>query len=127
MAQNKTQPTPVDVDTFLASAPHSDDARALAALMARVSGEEATMWGPAIVGFGTHHYRYDSGREGDICRIGFAPRKAELVLYGIPLTDALARLGKHKTGKSCLYIKRLSDVDTAVLEEMIREAWVGSA
>lgn len=124
MVEAKTRPTTVDVDAFLASAPHTEDARALAALMAHVSGQPATMWGPSIVGFGTHHYRYESGREGDICRIGFAPRKAELVLYGIPFTDALERLGKHLTGKGCLYVKRLSDVDVSVLEEMIREAWV---
>ena len=91
-------------------------------MMERLTGEPATMWGPSIIGFGTYHYKYDSGREGTMCRLGFSPRKAELVLY--VLTEAgnqdaqLARLGKHKTGKCCLYIKKLSDVDEAVLEEL---------
>jgi hypothetical protein len=79
------------------------------------------MWGPSIIGFGTHHYRYESGREGEICRIGFSPRKGKTVLYGMGVqtnTDILARLGKHATGKGCLYLKRLSDVDLAVLEEL---------
>ena len=81
------------------------------------------MWGPSIVGFGAYHYRYASGREGDTCRIGFSPRAKELVLYigatDPDVADLLAKLGKHKTGKGCLYLKRLADVDTAVLEAMI--------
>ena len=95
-------------------------------MMERLSGEPAQMWGPSIVGFGSYHYKYDSGHEGDMCRLGFSPRKAELVLY--VLTDGaaeqealLARLGKHKTGKCCLYIKKLRDVDEAVLEELTVE------
>lgn len=102
------------------------DARAIAATMARVSGEEPARWG-SMVGFGRYHYRYDSGREGDAFRIGFAPRKTELVLYlmdGFAERDALlARLGKHRTGKSCLYLKRLSDVDAAVLERLVEASW----
>lgn len=127
MPELKTKPTADDVDAFLTASPHIEDARALAALMGRVSGEPPTMWGPAIVGFGTHHYRYESGREGATCRIGFAPRKAELVLYGLFASEEerapLDRLGRHRTGKGCLYIKRLDQIDMAVLEEMIRDAW----
>ena len=93
--------------------------------MERLSGEPAAMWGPSIVGFGSYHYKYESGREGDACRIGFSPRAKELVLYGLGVARQPAlmeRLGKHKTGKGCLYIKRLSDVDEGVLEELATEA-----
>ena len=125
-AEAKTRSTFADVDAFLASTPRAEDARALAALMARVSGAPATMWGPSIIGFDRYHYRYDSGREGEMCRIGFSPRKAALTLYvdaGDPArADALARLGPHATGKSCLYIKRLADVDLAVLEDLVAAA-----
>ncbi len=91
--------------------------------MTRVTGWEAQMWGPSIIGFGRYHYVYESGREGDFMIVGFSPRKANLVVYLMPgyedLTDQLARLGKHKIGKSCLYINKLADVDQGVLEEMI--------
>ncbi len=126
MAEIKTKPTGVAVDSFLdavANPVRREDGKKVRAMMERLSGEPARMWGPSIVGFGSYHYRYDSGHEGDMARIGFSPRKAELVLY--VLTEAageeaqLARLGKHKTGKCCLYIKKLSDVDEAVLEELI--------
>ncbi len=125
MAETKTKPTPVSVADFIDAVENPvrrDDAKTVCAMLERVTGESPRMWGPSIVGFGSYHYRYDSGHEGDMCRLGFSPRKAELVLY--ILTDApdeaekLARLGKHKTGKSCLYIKKLSDVDMAVLEEL---------
>lgn len=97
-----------------------DDGRTLAALMARLSGEPAAMWGPSIIGFGRYHYRYDSGREGDSLRIGFSPRKAELVLYLSGLAEGdFDALGKHRRGKGCLYIKRLSVIDMAVLEALI--------
>ncbi len=126
MAENKTQSTPASVDAFIAAAQppeRSADARVIRATMERLSGEPARMWGPSIVGFGRYHYKYDSGREGDMARIGFSPRKAELVLYlldGFPgHAELMGRLGKHRTGKSCLYIKRLSDIDMGVLEELI--------
>jgi hypothetical protein len=126
-AELKTRPTGAAVEAFLDAAPRREDAHRVAAIMAEVSGEPATMWGPGIVGYGHYHYRYDSGREGDMCRIGFSPRKAALTLYidaGDPArADALARLGKHTTGKSCLYIKRLADVDEGVLRELIAAAW----
>ena len=130
MAELKTRPTGVAVDTFLegvADPGRREDAKQVRAMMERLSGEPATMWGPSIVGFGTYHYKYDSGHEGDMARIGFSPRARELVLYlddtGYQRHQALMdRLGKYKTGKSCLYIKRLSDVDEAVLEALIVEA-----
>ena len=92
--------------------------------MARISGEPPRMWGPSIVGFGSYHYRYESGREGDMLRIGFSPRKGQSVLYGLGIADAdadtMARLGKCKTGKGCLYVKRLSDIELGALEDLCR-------
>jgi hypothetical protein len=128
IAENKTKATAASVDTFLDAVSDPQrraDAKALRALMERVSGEPATMWGPSIIGFGRHHYRYDSGREGDMCRIGFSPRAKEFVLYGGFLRNParLARLGKYRAGKGCLYIKRFADVDAAELEAMAAEAW----
>ena len=103
------------------------DAKAVLELIKRVTGEKAVMWGPSIVGFGEYHYRYDSGREGDFLMVGFSPRKANLVLYimpGFSGYDALmAKLGKHKTGKSCLYINTLDDVDLGVLEELVSTSY----
>ncbi len=102
------------------------DAHALVAMFRRVTAVEPQMWGPSIVGFGTRHYRYDTGREGDMPRLGFSPRKGNLALYiltGKENEDHLARLGKHKTGVSCLYVNKLADVDMAVLEEMVARAW----
>jgi hypothetical protein len=128
MAENKTQATSADVTAFIdavADETQRADAHAIAAMMARLSGEPPKMWGPSIIGFGSYRYKYDSGREGDSLRIGFSPRKGQTVLYlidGYAGKEAqLARLGKHKLGKSCLYIKRLSDVDMVVLEEMVVE------
>ena len=99
-------------------------------MMERLTGEPPVMWGPSIVGFGRYHYKYESGHEGDMCRMGFSPRDRELVVYLVPellaQAEARSRLGKHRIGKSCLYIKRLSDVDEAVLEEMAADslAWM---
>jgi hypothetical protein len=128
MAENKTRATAASVDEFLDSIPDPQrraDAGTLRALMERASGEPAAMWGPSIIGFGSHHYKYASGREGDMCRIGFSPRANALVLYGgfLRSPELLEMLGRHKTGKGCLYIKRLADVDEAVLEEMARAAF----
>jgi len=129
MAEIKTKATEVSVDDFIAALPipqRSEDAKKVRVLFERLTGEPAKMWGPTIIGFGSYHYKYDSGHEGVMCRMGFSPRKAELVLYvltgfaGQP--DLLARLGKHRTGKVCLYIKKLSDVDEAVLEEIATKA-----
>ena len=124
----KTKETEVGVDDFLDAVPDEtrrQDGRKLRAMMERISGYPARMWGPTIVGFGRYKYRYDSGHEGEMARVGFSPRARELVLYlldGSPRQQALLdRLGKHKAGKCCLYVKRLSDVDEAVLEELIGE------
>jgi Domain of unknown function (DU1801) len=106
-----------------------NDAHALVGLFSRITGEPAKMWGPTIIGFGSYHYKYDSGHAGESCRTGFSPRKANLVLYlkggfDDPTEQAsLAELGKHKVGKGCLYINKLADVDLAVLESMIRDTW----
>jgi Domain of unknown function (DU1801) len=126
MAENKTQATSADVTAFIAGVADEAqraDAQVITAMMERLSGAEPKMWGPSIIGFGAYHYKYDSGREGTSLRIGFSPRKGQTVLYLIDgyndRAEQLARLGKHKTGKSCLYIKRLSDIDMGVLEEMV--------
>ncbi|MET0372285.1 MAG: DUF1801 domain-containing protein [Sphingobium sp.] len=123
MADNKTMETAADVGAFLAQvqpAERGSDGAIVADIMGRLSGEQARMWGPTIIGFGSYHYRYDSGREGDMCRIGFSPRKADLVFYLAGLEDAdFAPLGKYRRGKGCLYVKRLSDVDLDVLEGLI--------
>jgi hypothetical protein len=129
MAELKTKSTGVSVDAFLDAVPdpqRREDARKVRTMMERISGEPAKMWGPSIVGFGRYHYRYDSGHEGEMGRIGFSPRAKELVLYlvgGFPRHQALMdRLGKYRTGKSCLYIKRLSDIDASVLEALAAES-----
>jgi len=126
---NQTQETRASVDGFLAKiddAKKRADAVALCALMSRVTGLEPKMWGPAIIGFGTYHYKYASGREGDAPLSGFSPRKAALVLYlaaGFPEQPALmARLGKFKMVGGCLYVKTLDDVDGKTLETLVRKA-----
>jgi hypothetical protein len=128
-AENKTQATVTRVEDFITGIADENqraDARSLIAMMTRLSGEPATMWGPSIIGFGRYRYIYDSGREGEMCRIGFSPRKGQTVLYLIDgfegHAELMAKLGKHKTGKSCLYVKRLSDIDLVVLEDMCRSS-----
>jgi len=129
MAEIKTRPTGVAVDEFLdnvADPQRREDARQVRAMMERLSGEPPVIWGPGMIGFGRYRYKYDSGREGEHFRLGFSPRAKELVLYligGFPRHQALMdRLGKYRTGKSCLYVKRLNDVDETILEELIVEA-----
>ena len=129
MAENKTKPTTISVPAFLdacADEARRADAKALAKLMQKVTGNKPSMWGPSIVGFGSHHYIYESGCEGDMPIVGFSPRKAANVLYGtigFAGADALlAKLGKCTTGKGCLYIKKLADVDVKVLETLIKKA-----
>jgi hypothetical protein len=126
MADNKTQPTKLSVAAFidgLTDQNRKADAKALVKLMQGATGEKPTMWGPSIIGFGSRHFQYDSGREGDTPVVGFSPRKAASVLYGVTgfggSEALLAKLGKHTTGKGCLYLKRLADVDEKVLEEMV--------
>ncbi|KPM49147.1 DUF1801 domain-containing protein [Jiulongibacter sediminis] len=95
--------------------------------MEEITGLPPKMWGPSIVGFGTYHYKYDSGREGDMLKIGFSPRKAALTVYIMPgflrYEELMGSLGKYKTGKSCLYIKKLTDVNESVLKELCQESW----
>src|SRR6201997_2746487 len=126
MVESKTRPTKLSVAAFidaLTDPPRRADAKALVKLMQSAAGEKPKMWGPAIIGFGSYHYRYESGREGDMPVIAFSPRKAATVLYnmtGFSDSEALrAKLGKHTTGKGCLYIKKLADVDPRVLQTMI--------
>jgi hypothetical protein len=122
MPENKTKATAVSVTSFLDEVPDEGrraDAKALLKLMQSATGEKPKMWGPSIVGFGSYHYKYDTGREGDMPVVGFSPRKAATVLYGVhSATGAekmLAKLGKHTTGKGCVYVKKLADVDQKVL------------
>jgi len=122
MADNKTKQTNSSVAAFIDAITDEGrraDAKALVKLMQKAAGEKPKMWGPSIIGFGSHHYVYDSGREGDMPLIAFSPRKAATVLYGLSSSEALmAKLGKHTRGKGCVYIKRLADVDQRVLETM---------
>ena len=125
MAESKTKPTPVSVEAHIeatATAAQRADAEVLVALMRRLTGHGPVMWGPSIIGFGAYHYRYASGREGDAALIGFALRKTEFTLY-VPAgfegqQPLLGRLGRHKASKACLYVKRLSDIDLKVLEQL---------
>ncbi len=126
MAENKTKPSKVSVTAFMNSIEDKQkrlDARKVAAMMREATGSRARMWGANIVGFGEYHYKYDSGREGDFMITGFSPRKQALTLYVIPgfkhFEPLMNKLGKYKTGKSCLYIKRLADVDEKVLKKLI--------
>lgn len=126
MAENKTKPTAASVTAFVDSIDdprRRADARKVASMMRRATGKRARMWGSSIVGYGTYHYRYESGREGDFMLTGYSPRKQALTVYILAGFDRFGRLmkklGNYKTGKSCLYIKRLSDVDEKVLEQLI--------
>ena len=127
MAELKTKKTAVSVDSFLnavADAQQREDSFRLVALMKEITGEEPKMWGPTMVGFGDHHYVYESGHEGDMFLTGFSPRKGNLVLYAMNCLEErsaaqIKKLGKVKTSKGCLYIKKLADVDLKVLREMI--------
>ena len=129
MAEPKTKQNDASPEQFLATVENDrrrEDSFAVLALMKRVTGEEPRMWGASIVGFGSYHYRYASGLEGDMMRIGFSPRKQSLTIYVMPgfssYDELLSRLGKHRTGRSCLYVNKLADVDLAVLEQLIRSS-----
>lgn len=128
MAENKTQPTDVKAEDYLNALDHprrKEEGFAVLDMMKRVTGWPPVMWGPSIIGFGCYHYKYDSGREGDFLVTGFSPRKTALTFYIMPgyrdIGHLLKRLGKHKIGKSCLYINKLDDVDMGVLEEIVVE------
>ena len=127
MPELKTRENEASVEAFLdgvGDETRRADCRAVLAMMREATGHEAKMWGTSIVGFGSYHYRYASGHEGDCCLTGFSPRKKDLTLYLAPGIDRyaplLAKLGKHRAGKGCLYLKRLADIDLGVLRELIR-------
>jgi hypothetical protein len=133
MSENKTQPTDQSVETFLNAIPDAQkrqDSYAILEMLRRITGAEPRLWGESIVGFGSIHYKYASGREGDTPQLAFSPRKQNLTLYSMGILDSLpelaARLGKFKTGKGCLYINKLADIDLAVLEELARRAFSGA-
>jgi hypothetical protein len=125
MTENKTKATAASVAAFIDALPEDkrSDGKALVKLMSEVTGEKPKLWGPSIVGFGAYHYKYESGREGDNLLVGFSPRKPAMVVYGLlcgaDSEPLLAKLGKHTTGKGCLYIKKLADVDLKLLATLI--------
>ena len=130
MAGNKTTPNDQSVDQFLNALTDErqrSDSFKLVEIMQQITGMEPTMWGSSIVGFGSYHYKYESGREGDMILTGFSPRKQNLTLYSMGGFDQyeslLQQLGKHSTGKGCLYIKRLDDVDLSILHKIIEESF----
>ncbi|MCJ0741583.1 DUF1801 domain-containing protein [Pedobacter montanisoli] len=128
MAKNKTNPTSENVSAFIEHFTDTEQKRSdsfdLIALMQDASGFEAKMWGPSIIGFGTYHYKYESGHEGDAPLVGFSPRKSAISLYvftGLPEhKHLLSDLGKYKMGKACIYIKKLSDINSEVLKQLIK-------
>ncbi len=126
MPANKTIETDADVAAFVAAVADPGqraDAAALIAMMSAASGAPPRMWGPSIIGFGSYQYRYDSGREGTSLRIGFAPRKGKTVIYGLgSQIDDFEKLGKVTTGKGCLYIRRLNEIDQTALRKMIEQS-----
>jgi hypothetical protein len=133
MAENKTKPSLVSPEDYIRSIEDPErraDGQRLLKIMSDATGEVAVMWGSSIVGFGSYHYKYESGREGDSLKVGFSARKAALVLYGLVLYDEheennrlLAKLGKHTRGKGCLYIKSLEEIDEKVLRTMIENGY----
>ena len=129
MAENKTVKTGASVDEFMAAVENRrrrEDGLVLLEMMRDVTGLEPEMWGPSIIGFGSYHYKYESGREGDMPLVGFSPRKSSLSLYIMSGFDEyeemLGKLGKHRTGASCLYINKLADVDMGVLRELVSQS-----
>jgi hypothetical protein len=129
MSDAKTRPTDASVEEFLKAVEHPqrrEDGFELVEMMKEITNEAPTMWGPSIVGFGSYHYKYESGREGDMPLTGFSPRKRSLTVYIMSgfeeYEDLLDKLGKHKIGKSCLYINKLSDVDKGVLKKIIKKS-----
>jgi hypothetical protein len=129
MGEPKTRPTEVNVEDFLKTVEHPqrrEDGFELLKMMKEITNEEPTMWGASIVGFGSYHYKYESGREGDMPLTGFSPRKRSLTVYIMSgfeeYKDLLDKLGKHKIGKACFYINKLADVDTTVLKKIIKKS-----
>ncbi|MCC7543804.1 DUF1801 domain-containing protein [bacterium] len=132
-SQNKTQPTDQKISEYLDKIDKPErraDAEQLIKIMSEATGEKPVLWGPSMVGFGSYHYKYPSGREGDALKVGFAMRKPKIVLYGLKFydqiqtnEDLLSKLGPVEIGKGCIYIKSLADIDVTVLKEMIRNAY----
>jgi nucleoid DNA-binding protein len=129
MSENKTKPTDANVEDFLNAVEHptrKKDGFELLKIMKAITKEKPVIWGPSIVGFGSYHYKYATGREGDMPRTGFSPQKSRLTVYimrGLEdYGNLLEKLGKHKIGKSCLYINKLADVDIDVLKEIIMKS-----
>lgn len=129
MSKNKTQPTDESVKVFIDSLDDQQkiaDSYSLLDLMKEVTGCEPKMWGPSIIGFDQYHYKYESGREGDFLKVGFSPRKREFSIYLMcsfeKNEDLMNKLGKHRTGKSCLYVKRLEDINMDVLRDLVQES-----
>ncbi len=130
MAELKTKPSKLSVKEFLNTVEPEQkrkDCLELVKMMQEITGEKAVMWGPSIVGFGAYHYKYASGHEGDMCRAGFSPRKANITIYIYSRLERykedLAKLGKHKTSLSCLYINKLADVDKTILHKIIKHSY----
>jgi hypothetical protein len=129
MAENKTKESAASVESYLSAIEDKarrKDCEALARLMAKAAKHPPKMWGSSIVGFGSYHYKYESGREGDMCLVGFSSRKGQISVYGLTAAhghdELISKLGRHKAGKGCLYIKSLSDIDLKVLEKLIADA-----
>lgn len=128
MAEQKTKPTKQSVQDFIDAVTNEqmrDDCAVLIKMMKKITGEDPVMWGPSIIGFGSYHYKYASGHEGDACLAAFSPRKPSLTVYAMPMEGnqpLLEKLGKHKATKGCIYIKKLADVDLAVLEKIITQS-----
>jgi hypothetical protein len=129
MSENKTQPTNLSVKAFIDSLDDQQkiaDSYSLLDLMKEITGCEPKMWGPSIIGFDQYHYKYESGREGNFLKVGFSPRKREFSIYLMCRFDKneelMKKLGKHRTGKSCLYVKRLEDINMDVLSELVLES-----
>jgi Domain of unknown function (DU1801) len=128
--ENKTKPTDITIETFLAGVEpqfRREEACIIDAMLRDISGQAPVMWGASIIGYGTYDYMSDSGRGGAWMRIGFSPRKPQMTLYLIPgfesLAPLLAKLGEHTTAKSCLYIKKLADIDLDVLTQILQTSW----
>lgn len=128
MAENKTKPTTASIDAFLetVSPKRQEEAKILITMMSDISGQMPVLWGPSIIGFGSQHYHYDTGREGDMPCLAFSPRKAALTIYfeGFEeYADQLLKLGKYKSTVACLYINKLTDVDLSVLRQMLESSY----
>jgi hypothetical protein len=122
MAEQKTKPTKVSVESFIDkidSETIRDDCRTLIRMMQKLTGSPPVMWGPSIIGFGKYHYKYASGHEGEMCIAGFSPRKPNLTIYAYAKEPLMKKLGKYKSSKACIYVKQLADIDLGVLEQLI--------